>query len=51
MKNFVEQISIKFIGFYVIKMNLVQSVLSTRTPKYRCKFVHRPIFKRSNIGS
>jgi len=27
MKNFVEQISIKFGGFYIIKMNLVQTVL------------------------
>jgi len=27
MKTFVEQISIKFGGFYIIKMNLVQTVL------------------------
>jgi len=27
MKNFVEQISIKFGGFYLIKMNLVQTAL------------------------
>jgi len=27
MKNFVKQISIKFRGFYFIKMNLVQNVL------------------------
>jgi len=27
MKNFVEQISKKFRGFYLIKMNLVQTVL------------------------
>jgi len=27
MKNFVQQISINFNGFYVIKMNLVQTVL------------------------
>jgi len=27
MKNFVEQISIKFGGFYLIKMNLVETVL------------------------
>jgi len=27
MKNFVEQISIKFGSFYLIKMNLVQTVL------------------------
>jgi len=26
--------SIKFEGFYVIKMNLVQTVLSTSTPKF-----------------
>jgi len=30
MKNFVEQLK-----FYVIKMNLVQTVLSTSTSKYR----------------
>jgi len=35
MKNFIEQIPIKFGGFYVIKLNLVQIVLSTSTPKYR----------------
>jgi len=35
MKNLVEQIPIKFKGFYVIKMNLVQTVLSRSTPKYR----------------
>jgi len=27
MKNFVEKISIKFAGFYLIKMNLMQTVL------------------------
>jgi len=27
MKNFVEQISVTFGGFYLIKMNLVQTVL------------------------
>jgi len=27
MKNFIKQIPIKFGGFYVIKMNLVQTVL------------------------
>jgi len=27
IKSFVEQISIKFRGFYLIKMNLVQTVL------------------------
>jgi len=27
MKHFVEQISIKFGGFYLIKINLVQTVL------------------------
>jgi len=27
MKNFAEQISIKFEGIYLIKMNLVQTVL------------------------
>jgi len=27
MKNFVEQISIKYRGFYLIKMNLVQTML------------------------
>jgi len=31
MKNFVEQIPIKFRSFNVIKMNLVQIVLSTNT--------------------
>jgi len=35
MKNFVEQISIKFGDFYVIKVNLVQIVMSTSPPKYR----------------
>jgi len=49
VKNFVEQISIKFEGFYLIKMNLVQTVLQTSTPKYRWKFVYRPIFKRLKI--
>jgi len=50
MTNFVEQIPIKFGGFYVIKMNLVQTVLSANTLKYLSKFVYRPILKRSNIG-
>jgi len=27
MKNFVEQVSIKFGGFYLLKLNLVQTVL------------------------
>jgi len=49
MKNFVQQISIKFAGFYLNRMNLVQTVLQTITPKYRWKFVYRPIIKRSNI--
>jgi len=31
-------------------MDLVQTVLSTSTPKYRWKFVYRPILKRPNIG-
>jgi len=31
-------------------MKLVQTVLYTNTPKYRWKFVNRPIFKRSNIS-
>jgi len=35
MKNFVEKIPKKIVGFYVIKMNLVQVVLSTSTQKYR----------------
>jgi len=35
MKNFVEQISINFEGFYLIKINVVQTVLVTSTPKYR----------------
>jgi len=43
MKN-VEQISIKFGGFYLIKMSLVQTVLWTSTSKYRW------IFKRLNLG-
>jgi len=30
-------------------MNLVQIVLLTSTPRYRWKFVYRPMFKRSNI--
>jgi len=38
MKNFVEQILKKFGGFYLIKMNLVPTVLYTSTPKYRWKF-------------
>jgi len=50
MKKIVKQIPIKFGGFYVIKRNLVQTVLSTSIPKYRWKFVYRPIFKRSIIG-
>jgi len=29
MKNFVEQISIKFGGLYLIKMNLVETILKT----------------------
>jgi len=45
MKDFVEQIPIKFGDFHVIKMNLVQSVLSTSASKYWWKFVYRPIFK------
>jgi len=43
MKNFIEQIPIKYGGIYVIKMNLVQTVLSTSTLKYRWEFVQRPI--------
>jgi len=35
MKKFVEKIPIKFGGFNVIKMNLVQTLLSTSIPKYR----------------
>jgi len=36
MENFVEQISIKFGDFYLIKMNLVQTVLYiTSAPKTR----------------
>jgi len=35
MKNFVEPISVKFGGFYLINMNLVQSVLQTSTSKFR----------------
>jgi len=50
MKNFVEQIPINFGGFNVIKMNLVQIVLSTSTLKYRWIFIYGSIFKRSNIG-
>jgi len=51
MKNFVEQVpkNRRFLRI-VLKMNLVQIVLSTSTPNYRWKFVYRPIFKRSNIG-
>jgi len=37
MKNFVEQIWIKLGGFYLITMNLVQTVQST--PKCQWKFV------------
>jgi len=33
IKNFDEQISIKFGEFYLIKMNLVQTVLQTSTLK------------------
>jgi len=35
MKHYVEYISIKFGGFYFIKMNLVQTVLYIRTSKFR----------------
>jgi len=45
MKNFIEQISKKIRDFYLIKINLVQTVLWTSTPKYRWKFVYRSIFK------
>jgi len=48
MTKFVEQISMKFRGFILVKMDLAQTVQST--PKYRWKFVYRPIFKMSNIG-
>jgi len=34
-EQFVEQISIKFGGFDLIKLNLVQTVLQTSRPKYR----------------
>jgi len=58
MKNFVslesheKQISIKFGGFYLIKMNLVQTVLWTSTLKwqnYRQKYPwkYRPIYRMS----
>jgi len=50
MKTFDEQISTKFGGFYLNKMNLVRTMLLLNTPKYRWIFVYRPIFKRSNIG-
>jgi len=50
MKNFIEQIPIKCESFNVIKMNLVQTMLSTNTTKYWWKFVYWPIFKRSDIG-
>jgi len=43
MKNFVEQISMKFGDFYAIEMNLVQIVLPTSTTKYRWEFVYRLI--------
>jgi len=51
MKNFVEQILIKFGSFHVIKMDLVPTVLSTSTPKYRWKFVYQPIFKKVKYRS
>jgi len=35
MKNFVEKISTKFTDFYLNKMNFVQTVLESRTLKYR----------------
>jgi len=31
MKNFIKQIPIKFIGFYIIKMNLVQTAVDKHT--------------------
>jgi len=49
MVTFVEQISIKFGSFYVIKMNLVHTVLYTCTLKYWWKSLHWQIFKRLNI--
>jgi len=49
MKNFVEQISLKFRGFGLINMNLVQTVLCT--PKYLWKFIYRPMFKRLKYRS
>jgi len=42
MKQFVEQISIKFGGFYLIKMKLVQTVLQ--------KKAHQNIGENLNIG-
>jgi len=39
MKNVVEKILLKFWGFNVINMNLVQIVLSSSTPKYWWKFI------------
>jgi len=44
MKNVVEPISIKFRGFHVIKMNLVQIMLSTSMPNCRWQFVYQTIF-------
>jgi len=35
MKNFIEQISIIFGGFHLIKMNFVQTGLKKSTSKYR----------------
>jgi len=48
MNIFFEEISIKFGGFYVIKMNTVYDTNCAvdSTPKYWWKFVYRPIFKR-----
>jgi len=49
MNNFVEQISIKFVGCYLIKMNLVQTVLKLfKLELY--KQAHQNISKNSYIG-
>jgi len=46
MKNFIEQILIKFGSFYVIKMNFVQTMPSTSIINIGGNS-YRPIFKRS----
>jgi len=54
IKKLVEQISIKFEGFRLNKINLVENCAVDKSTnisaKYRWELVYRSIFKRSNIG-